>query len=405
MNKDNPNILYLGYSGFPYGQAEFQKILLISKTLIDTGASVTIVGRRGLYTSEFHPDIKRVGHLQRIKYLYTPVSPFRISSFLKRNIKKPFEGIVELIVLKKLNKKRKIDVAIISTMNFRHLLFYKVLSSLLRFKIILNFVEYNSSMSSRKGLSNKINDYFFDRFAVELSDGILVISEFLISIIKEISPGKPYLKIPMMVDIDRYNGIEKFVSTKYFLFCGAAGYKEIILFNINSFELISEDNIFLYLVVNGNPDQLNEIKNYIAKSSKRKMIRLINNLSDRELSEMYKNAIGLLIPLRPTIQDKARFPHKFGEYLATGNPVVTTNYGEVKYYFKDAVNALVADLYDEKAFAEKMSYIITNPAEVKIIGENGKKVALEYADYKKYGRRIINFIHENKLWRKDFNNY
>lgn len=100
--------------------------------------------------------------------------------------------------------------------------------------------------------------------------------------------------------------------------------------------------------------------------------------------------------MRPTIQDEARFPHKFGEYLVSGNPVITTNYGEVKYYFKDKVNALVAELYDEQAFAEKMTYVISNPSECGLIGENGKKIALEYADYKKYGERIVNFINEIK---------
>ena len=32
-----------------------------------------------------------------------------------------------------------------------------------------------------------------------------------------------------------------------------------------------------------------------------------------------------------------------------------------------------------------MNYVITNPSECAVIGENGKNTALEYADYKKYG--------------------
>ncbi len=394
MVNDKPNVLYLGYAGFPYGHAELQKILLISRALTEEGASVKILGRRGLYDPEHHPDIKRVGHVGKIMYAYSCGSPFRIRGFFQRNIRKPFEGILELVVVRKLNKKQKIDVAIVSTMDFGHLFFYKIISRLFGFKIILNFVEYNSSMATRKGIGNKINDYFFDRFAVKISDRIFVISEFLIKIVKKLDPGKQYLKIPMMVDADRYNGIRKTPGQKYFLFCGAAGYKEIIFFNINSFELVENEDIFLYLVVNGHPHQLAEIESYISKSAKQKMIKLISNLSDRELSEMYKNALGLLIPLRPTIQDEARFPHKFGEYLATGNPVVTTNYGEVRYYFKDMINALVADLYDEKNFAQKMSYIISNPAKCETIGENGKKVALDLADYRKYGRKMVTFINE-----------
>lgn len=396
MTKNNLNILYLGYSEFPYGYAEFQKILLISKALVYEGTSVTVIGSHSSLNSSRHPGVKKIGHFQGIKYIYSSGSPYRNPSFFKRNIVKPFEKLLESILICKLNRREKIDAVIVSAQLFRHLFYYKILSSLLGFKILLNYVEYRSEIVDKKDIKERLNAYLFDNYAVKISDGILVISEFLINIIKNIDPRKAYLKIPMMVDVDRYNGITKSFNEKYFLFCGVTIYKEIILFTIKSFELIENSDTFLYLVVNGRKDQLAEIENRIAVSNKSKLIKLFGNLSDNELSRLYKNASGLLIPLRPTIQDEARFPHKFGEYLVSGNPVITSNYGEVRYYFKDMVNALIADIYDEKAFADKMTYIINYPSESDIIGENGKKTALEYADYKKYGVRIINFINELK---------
>ena len=59
MSKDKLNILYLGYSGFPYGYAEFQKILLISKALIYEGASVKVIGSRGFHNSILRPGLKK----------------------------------------------------------------------------------------------------------------------------------------------------------------------------------------------------------------------------------------------------------------------------------------------------------------------------------------------------------
>lgn len=393
MTKNKANIVYLGFSTFPYGLAEFQKILLISKALVLEGASVKVIGSIGYHNREIHPNLKKIGRFQGIIYIYSWGTPYRISSFFKRNIRKPIKEILEFIVLYKINKRDKIDAAIISSKDFRHLLWYKIFSIILGFKLILNLVEYTSAMTHRKDNFNvKINDYLFDHLAVKISDGVLVISEFLINIVKKLDPQKAFYKIPMMVDSDRYNGIVKSFDENYFLYCGYAGYKEIIYFIINSFELIENYNTDLYLVVNGNPEDLSEIEKYIARSSKSKIIKLISNVTDKKLSQLYMNAIGLLIPLRQTIQDEARFPHKFGEYLLSGNPVITTNYGEVIYYFKDMVNALVAEHYDEKEFADKMEYVVTHPHESILIGENGKKIALKYADYKKYGQRIINFI-------------
>jgi len=393
MTKNKANIVYLGFSTFPHGLAEFQKILLISKALVLEGASVKVIGSIGTHNPEIHPNLKKVGHFQGIMYIYSWGTPYRISGFFKRNIRKPFKKILEFIVLYKINKRDKIDAAIISSKNFRHLLWYKIFSLVLGFKIILNFVEYTSAMTHHKdNFRVKTNDYLFDHFAVKISDGVLVISEFLINIIKRLAPNKAYFKIPMMVDSDRYNGIVKSFDENYFLYCGYAGYKEVVFFIINSFELIKNDRNDLYLVVNGNQKDLSEIKKYIAQSCKSKKIKLISNVTDKKLSQLYMNAIGLLIPLRPTIQDEARFPHKIGEYLLSGNPLITTNYGEVRYYFKDMVNALVAEHYDEKEFADKMEYLVMHPHESVLIGENGKKIAIKYADYKKYGQKIITFI-------------
>lgn len=388
------NILYLGYSGFPYGYAELQKIMLISKALVCEEAMVTILGSRGYHDQITYPDLKKTGHFQGIKYVYSSGTPYRHTNFIKRNMAKPFEGMMEYKAIRKINKKRKIDIAIISSARFIDVLRYKCISSKLGFNILLNFVEYRSAISSWKELKYKVNDILFDRYAVKVSDGVLVISEFLIDIVKNIDPRKPYFKIPMMVDAERYSGIERNKSERYFLFCGAAFYKEIIFFNIRAFELIDNKNTFLYLIINGSQEQIAEIEKRISSSSKSDLIKTFSGLSDRELSNHYLNATGLLIPLRPTIQDTARFPHKIGEYLSSGNPLVTTNYGEVKYYFKDEINALVAEEYEEHAFAEKMSYILANPLESASIGENGRQIALEHADYRKYGKKIINFINE-----------
>ena len=94
---------------------------------------------------------------------------------------------------------------------------YKRISRKLGFKILLNFVEYRSAISSWKEIKYKTNDLLFDRFAVKISDGVLVISEFLINIIKKLDAEKPYFKIPMMVDAERYAGLDRDTSKKYFL--------------------------------------------------------------------------------------------------------------------------------------------------------------------------------------------
>jgi glycosyltransferase involved in cell wall biosynthesis len=392
MTKNKYNVLYLGYSGFPYGLAEVQKLILVSKTLIAAGAEVTIVNRRGVHQPGTHPGLQSEGTFEGIKYIYTSGSPFREVGFIKRNLKKLSEKFAEFKCLRRLNNENKIDAAIISSMNFFDVLFYRFAAGALRFKIVLNYVEHNSALTSRKSLKFRINDYLFERYALKLVHGVFPISEFLISILKQEVPHKPWLKIPVMVNMDRYNNIPADGGSKYFLFCGAAAYKEIIFFIIDAYNKVRDDDAYLYLVVNGTPANLNEVKQYISNSVKASRIKVFSNVSDEELSALYKNATALLIPLRPTIQDEARFPHKIGEYLASSNPIITTNYGEIKYYFKDGVNALVAEGFDLEQYANKMNFVTDHPEKSRHIGDEGNKTAVSYFDYKLYGPSILNFF-------------
>ena len=120
--------------------------------------------------------------------------------------------------------------------------------------------------------------------------------------------------------------------------------------------------------------------------------KVFSNIPFSELVDLYVNASALLIPLRSTKQDAARFPHKIAEYTATGNPIITTNYGEVNYYFKDGENALVADSYNTSDFAEKMNFVIENPEQAKQIGQKGKELGMNEFSHIKYGPILKDYL-------------
>lgn len=389
------HIVYLGSSGFPYGLAEIQKIILISKSLILAGNDVTIICNSAVVNGKAYSDFLTSGSYEKIQYVYTSGSPFRSDNFIKRNLLKIKGGINEIILLRKRKSDNKLDFAILSTHNFYAVLFYSFLSKIFDFKAILNYVEYFSGVKKKRFQVGKwLNDKLFDKYAPRLVDGIFPISEFLIRHIKETSSNKKFFKIPGLTDFQRYDDIEILVGEKYFIFCGAAPYKEIIQFILNSFAELNNSNVFLYLVINGGEKDMEEIKNCISRNPQKEKIKLFSRLTQKQLFTYYKNAIALLIPLRPTFQDIARFPHKTGEYLASGNPVISTNYGEVNYYFKDMENMLLADTYDINLFAEKMQFVLDHPLEAQKLGINGKDIASRIFDYRNQATAINNFLDE-----------
>lgn len=387
------HIIYLGCSGFPYGLAEIQKMTLISKSLVEAGNDVTIICKRGMRSKAMYPDMKAKGNHEGINYIYTPGTPFRSESFIKRNFLKVKGVINEILLLRKMKHNNKIDYAILSTHSFYAILYYYILSKLYGFKTVLNYVEYYSGVKKEwYELDKWFNDKMYDKFAPGLVDAIFPISEFLIDDIKKTAPSKKYLKVPVLTDFERYKGVEIKQAQPYFLFCGAANYFEVVQFIIDSFAELGASSAFLFLVINGSENHIAVIREYINNSVCKDRIKLMSRLSDQELNTYYKNALALLIPLRPTLQDRARFPHKIGEYLASGVPVISTNYGEVHHYFTDMENMLIADTYNTKLFADKMRFVIGNETEAKKIGSNGRNMGLDHFEYRIYGEKIMAFL-------------
>ena len=386
-------VVYLGCTGFPYGLAEMEKLILISKGLVAVGHNVTVISNKGDHKKHDYPDLKATGYFEDIEYVYTSGDPFYNKNFIARNVLK-LKGLVnEISLLTKRRRLKQLDVAIISTNSFTSVLYYSLLSKIIGFKTILNHVEYYSAIQKKwYQISTKVNHRLYDNYAPKLVTGIFPISDFLIGQLNRIAPKKPYLKIPTLTEFERYNSTEILNIGKYFLFCGSAIYKEVIFFIIDSFVLLNKPNVSLFLIINGSETDINEVKKYITKSPKKNNIIFLSRLSQKDLLNYYRNSQALLIPLRPTFQDIARFPHKFGEYLASGNPVITTNYGEVKNYFRDMENMLVADTYETATFAKKMEFVIDNSNLAKQIGLNGKNTALQIFNYKSKGKEISEFI-------------
>ncbi len=79
---------------------------------------------------------------------------------------------------------------------------------------------------------------------------------------------------------------------KYFLFCGAADYKEIVQFIINSFGQLLNTSIFLYLIINGNENDISEIRKYINNNLKKDKIKLLSKLTEKQLNNYYKKRDG-----------------------------------------------------------------------------------------------------------------
>jgi glycosyltransferase involved in cell wall biosynthesis len=377
-------ILFCGQSQYPNNSnATMNRYVSIAKAMSDEN-EIIFVNRTPFQ------EINSFSANNDFKVIDVCNQKFRPKKFLKRFFFKLFSPIFEFWAFRNLNKSKKIDWVNVYTQYFGLCLFYYFLSKIFRFKTILHYVEIRSEFKNRN-LFLKLNDFLYDNYVMFLFDRYLPISRFLDEYLKEKNVNVNTLIIPPICDFGQFKSLKchNNIADSYFLYCGSSAYTEVILFIIEAFEKIKTDNsVKLYLVLNG-PISV-QIKELLERNFGR--IKLFSKLDYNELICLYKNSIALLIPLRNTKQDEARFPQKICEYLASGKIVISTNFGEVRWYFKDMENSLIANDYDVTAYSEKMDWVFLNSQNLKAIEERAYKTGKDFFDINAYRKSIKLFL-------------
>lgn len=395
------HVVYLGETGFPVGLGAIQKLMLVSKAMIQAGAKVTVICRKGSFDPQHPVDYAPQGNVEGVHYTYPAGHLYRPASFLQRNWRKLVGIYHEFSYLRQLHHQQELDAAIVSCYSFVQVLLYRLYATYFRIPLVLNYVEMLSAIQHREGLFLKINDYLYDKFMVASMDGALPISEVLIENYQRIAPHKPYLKIPVICDFAKFDINTPPPATPYILYCGALDYRELVDFILECYaDLKTVEPVELHFVLGGgNQSSHQNLLDAICQHPKAELIRVFWNVPHANIPQHYANATALLIPLRPTKQDAARFPHKVGEYIASGNPMVTTNYGEIAMYFEDGKTALVASEYSVEHFTKKLTEVFTDPQRVQSIGQRGKAFGLAEFNYLSYGDKLIQFLKNIKSTR------
>jgi glycosyltransferase involved in cell wall biosynthesis len=383
-------IAFVGSLGFPRGLAEVNKQLLISKALVGAGAELMIISRYGSNPKETAPPKK--GIAEGIRYIYASPVSYRPESKFFRKLCKILGSFNEFIYL----LTHQSDILLINTRYFWQILNYCIIARLIKGKAFLIVNEDPDEIYNNKSKISMLNNFLFYHVAIKKVNGVLPISEFLIEKIKSFNPGLPIFKLPTMVDTAMFDTATKEENVSYFLFCGAAAYFDVIIFIIGAFNLANSKAYKLYLIANGNKSDRHRVESEIMKSAKHEMIVFFDYLEYEKLVTLYNNAKALLIPLRPIKRDIARFPHKIGEYAASGNPIISSNVGELRHYFTHSINALLAENYNIYDYATWMEFVINYPQKASEIGLKGRELCKQQFDYRLWGPKILNWIESIK---------
>ncbi|MHC1733006.1 MAG: glycosyltransferase [Bacteroidales bacterium] len=101
----------------------------------------------------------------------------------------------------------------------------------------------------------------------------------------------------------------------------------------------------------------------------------------------------ILAITRPdTIQTRAGFPTKLGEYFALRKPVLATRFGDIEKYFKDGSDVILAECGSPSSISTQLEWMLQNGGRLEEVAQNGNRTANHLLDYKNSMKRILEFL-------------
>ena len=291
--------------------------------------------------------------------------------------------------LKHEHKKGESNI-VVTTLSLYHILIaYYLISKMTGYKFVAISHEWGPSL---KG-NSKVKYWLYCLYAKTFgwyADAILPISEYIIERIKHFK--KPFFKVPILAEFneEEQNNTEKNNSIVY---CASVEYRRVLTMLINAYKIYVDKggNMDMTLVLNGPGILIENMREYIKGCGMMERIAIKTKLPYKILTEEFKKAQALIIPLNPNYdQDKARFSQKIAEYLSSMSAILTNKVGEINYYFKE--DEAITCNYSEEAFADAFKWIEDHKSECKIIGYNGYKRGETDFNYKIVGKKLKNFL-------------
>lgn len=385
---DKKAMLLINSEGLPFGfSASANKIRFMAHIFAQSDIDVYCLNKRKAESE------RKAGYDKGIRFAFfnKTIKSKNIFQSLKNIF---YAHIREFIFVKRKSKSYQKKYILIQYDWFPIFFYYWIFSKVFNLKIIVNIMEWHMAVPSNN-LFEKINKYLFDTLSFKMASGAIPISKFIQKKIYSTNKYLPTFLLPAITDFELINTIETsdHSSKDYILYCGNLGYMSVIKFIIESYSRIKIRNRYvkLLLVVNGKREDFIYLKNLINKFKVGADVIIKNDLTFQSLISSYKNSLGLLIPLRNTNQDMARFPHKISEYTATKRPIVTMDYGVINDYF-DKTNAYICYKYSTHDYAKIIDSMIENPDEANAKGVEGYELGLKFLNTCSYKKTLPQFL-------------
>jgi len=383
---------------FPNGMAATTRIKCYAKALMSVNiACEVIITRRTERYGTKPRNVEGINLNSDVPFFYIGRTPLRASNVISR---KYYDLYDERKLISFISNEMNTEDVIITYMR-EHTLVEKILkyAHLKGIKVVRDLCEYPFPNVKKYNNVEKLRKAYFDKVFPKFN-GIICISEALLNVaLRFKGENAKLLKLPIMINEKNYDYslVEKKEEEHPYLFHGGTLYqqKDGILDVLEAFGKAKKSIPFpvKYLFtgsVDKSPESI-EIKKIIREYNLNDSVEFLGYLSDDSLKSYIKGAKGFIINKLDNLQNKHCFATKLAEYLLSGNPVITTNVGEAKYYLENSKSAILIESGNVELLTEKIIDLFMSEYNCDI-GENGKKVAISNFSAEKQGDSLKSFL-------------
>jgi glycosyltransferase involved in cell wall biosynthesis len=397
-----PNYILITSMNFPNGGAGATYLNLFCRGLKANGCSVEVILLKGHAFGNYKytgPRKNMTG--EGVPYTYVGFKQRPDNTFLK--ISEEFVSILRLIIyLISLIKKPEPFKFLIFNSEMQYNIPVMIYSKIFRIKIVkfvAEIIDKSEFSNSIFGELKRLGYNFNYKHLNKKSDRLLVFSFYLKNFYVSLGYDENKIMVqPNLTDFDFWQPED--IEVRYtFGYSGAPYLKDGLHDLFKAISLLNSNGLNISLLVIGDAtfgkSLIPSLKEECASLGISEKI-FFTGLVEMSMVKHYLSECNILAITRPsTLQTKAGFPTKLGEYFASRKPILATNFGDMEEYFTDGINIVMAECGNYEEIAQKIKWMIENKQELEQISKRGYCRALELLEYKNSVKRMISFIESN----------
>lgn len=395
----NLKIVTCGF--FPHGMACTERLLNYARGITEAGGKVQVlIGKAPERDLDSAKNKVVRGTHKGVAFEYTCGTT--VSAGLIKPIALQIKGVFKISAML-LRERKDIDAVLFAMINSTVVAYIALLCRALGILCLREVSEIAFLGVTPRSILRRVYEYLFQQMYYKLFDGLVVISNPLREYLKSrIRKTARLLLVPVIVDPEEFVNERRTPTTekRSIALCGALSQrKDGVLTLIRAFKQVSDNltDLTLYLI-GGTPGHEDELKSreLVKELGLESKIVFTGYVSRDRLRQLMCDASVLALAKPSSLQADYCFPSKLAEYLATGNPVVVTDTGEISLYLEDGVNAFITAPDSDAAFAQRLEFVLSNPEIARQVGRRGQEVALSSFDYRIQAKRIMSFVQKLK---------